>query len=243
MPWVATSLRLSRTLGTLASVRMANIDGSAVHKVVYKGTYPVYIKRDDLYSIVPGVNGNKARKFESLCELLSLKKSHSDPVILASYGGIQSNSMHALGLLAAHKSCRLVYFVRRGSIPSYLKKSPSGNYKKALECGVEVVEVDTADYERLEHAPKSSQHFTATDAFQSVVNIYVGGADASRLWWVPQGGSFPLASRGSRRLAGELWDFVGSQWNTNKLPWKVSCLLAGIAALCSKEPDLNLAFA
>ncbi len=90
-----------------------------------------YLKRDDL--IDPDFSGNKARKFYYFLQ-------HDFPDIhkLISYGSAQSNAMYSLSVLAKIKGWKFEYFVDH--IADYLKEHPHGNYKAALNNGMEITE-------------------------------------------------------------------------------------------------------
>ncbi|NOX15104.1 MAG: 1-aminocyclopropane-1-carboxylate deaminase/D-cysteine desulfhydrase [Epsilonproteobacteria bacterium] len=88
-----------------------------------------FIKRDDL--LHPDFSGNKARKFEYF-----LLNNFSNIKRVVSYGSNQSNAMYSLSVLARMKKWKFIYFCDH--IPSFLSKSPNGNYKYALENGMEI---------------------------------------------------------------------------------------------------------
>ena len=107
------------------------------HKIINSPTekklfnnYTLYIKRDDLLS--SEFSGNKARKFYYYLEndFPKVKK-------VVSYGSNQSNAMYSLSFLAKIKGWKFEYYIDH--LPSYLEKNPNGNFKYALENGMEVV--------------------------------------------------------------------------------------------------------
>ncbi len=113
---------------------------SPVESFLYRDT-PLLVKRDDLLN--PCYNGNKARKFHFL---LQGKKKYKQ---IISYGGVQSNAMHALSFLSKELGAEFLYLVK--SIPKHLRTSPYGNYKVALENGMQIKELGYDDfYEKLE---------------------------------------------------------------------------------------------
>jgi len=88
-----------------------------------------YLKRDDL--IHSDFSGNKARK---LYYFLQNDFSHIKKII--SYGSAQSNAMYSLSVLAKMKGWEFEYIVDH--IAEYLKENPHGNYKGALENGMQI---------------------------------------------------------------------------------------------------------
>jgi 1-aminocyclopropane-1-carboxylate deaminase/D-cysteine desulfhydrase-like pyridoxal-dependent ACC family enzyme len=89
----------------------------------------IYIKRDDLLS--KDFSGNKARKFYYFFknEFPHIKK-------VISYGSNQSNAMYSLSVLTKMQGWKFDYYVDH--IPSYLKENPHGNYRYALENGMQI---------------------------------------------------------------------------------------------------------
>lgn len=103
---------------------------SPIQEILLDG-HPFYLKRDDL--IDPDFSGNKARKFHTY---LSQEYAHIEKVI--SYGSNQSNAMYSLSVLAKLKAWEFDYFVDH--IPEYLRDNPQGNYRRALENGMQIRE-------------------------------------------------------------------------------------------------------
>jgi len=89
-----------------------------------------FIKRDDLLS--REFSGNKARKFYYYLY-------HKFPQVkkVVSYGSNQSNAMYSLSVLAKMKGWEFEYHVLH--LPTYLKETPHGNFKYALENGMQLV--------------------------------------------------------------------------------------------------------
>lgn len=94
-----------------------------------------YIKRDDLISGI--LNGNKARKLKFLFD-----DSHQHLQKIVSYGGIQSNFMRAIAILAKHKNWSCEYYTQ--PIPKYLKQNPIGNYAAAIKNNIKIIETTQA---------------------------------------------------------------------------------------------------
>ena len=89
----------------------------------------LYIKRDDLLSAE--FSGNKARKFHYF-----LEKDFPKVKKVISYGSSQSNAMYSLSVLAKIKGWKYNYYVDH--LSSYLEENPHGNYKYALENGMQI---------------------------------------------------------------------------------------------------------
>jgi 1-aminocyclopropane-1-carboxylate deaminase/D-cysteine desulfhydrase-like pyridoxal-dependent ACC family enzyme len=89
-----------------------------------------YLKRDDL--IHSDFSGNKARKFYYF-----LQNDFPDVKKVISYGSAQSNAMYSLSVLAKMKGWKFKYFVDH--VADYLKENPHGNYKGALNNGMQLI--------------------------------------------------------------------------------------------------------
>jgi 1-aminocyclopropane-1-carboxylate deaminase/D-cysteine desulfhydrase-like pyridoxal-dependent ACC family enzyme len=90
---------------------------------------PFFLKRDEL--IHPYFSGNKARK---LFKYLTRDMPHIAHIV--SYGSVQSNAMVSLAYLAKMRGWRFTYYVR--FVPPDLLKDPYGNFKFALEAGMNI---------------------------------------------------------------------------------------------------------
>lgn len=95
-----------------------------------------FVKRDDL--LHKDFSGNKARKFYYF-----LKNDFPNIKELVSYGSAQSNAMYSLSVLCKLKGWRFDYYVEH--IASFLKENPVGNYKYALENGMNIFELQTPE--------------------------------------------------------------------------------------------------
>jgi len=91
----------------------------------------IFVKRDDLLHI--DFSGNKARKFHYF-----LNQEFLDVDKIVSYGSNQSNAMYSLSVLARLKSWKFVYF--SDHVSDFLKENPVGNYKYALENGMQIIQ-------------------------------------------------------------------------------------------------------
>ena len=145
-----------------------NIKNSPIEKIAFQNK-SLLIKRDDL--LHNDFSGNKARKF-----LYFLKHNFSDITTLISHGSNQSNAMYSLSVLAKLKNWQFLYYTDH--IPSYLKKNPQGNYKYALQNGMNLQILENFD--------------------KSTINI-----DKSTLF-IEEGGALSEASFGLKALADEI---------------------------------------
>jgi len=89
----------------------------------------LYLKRDDL--IHADFSGNKARKFYHYFE-----NEFPSVTKLISYGSSQSNAMYSMSVLARMRGWEFEYTVDH--IAEYLRKNPHGNYKGALDNGMQI---------------------------------------------------------------------------------------------------------
>ena len=96
-----------------------------------------YIKRDDL--IDPYLSGNKYRK---LYTLLNTPKEKFDTII--SYGGTQSNAMLSIAKLCYDKGWEFLYYTK--PLSKKQKENIDGNYRYALEFGMQHKEIEHALY-------------------------------------------------------------------------------------------------
>ena len=92
-----------------------------------------FIKRDDLLD--DNFSGNKARKFYYF-----LKNDFPKIDTIISHGSNQSNAMYSLSVLAKLKNWNFKYYVDH--VPSFLKNTPNGNYKHALNNNMNILEDD-----------------------------------------------------------------------------------------------------
>lgn len=107
-----------------------NYTNSPIEKITFNNN-SFYIKRDDL--LHKDFSGNKARKFYYF-----LQKDLSEIKKIVSHGSAQSNAMYSLSVLAKLKGLKFDYYVDH--IASFLKDNPTGNYKYALENGMNIYE-------------------------------------------------------------------------------------------------------
>ena len=103
-------------------------DASPVESFTFENQQ-FYLKRDDL--IHPDFSGNKARKFYYFFHI-----DFPDIQKIVSYGSAQSNAMYSLSVLAKMKGWEFEYYVEH--IADYLKENPHGNYKGALDNGMQL---------------------------------------------------------------------------------------------------------
>ncbi len=108
---------------------------SALEKYSFQGI-AFYLKRDDLIS--EDFSGNKARKLMWLLdhEVSGIKR-------IVSYGSAQSNAMYSLSVLAQMRGWEFHYYVDH--VAGYLKAHPHGNYRYALQKGMQLHEAPLPD--------------------------------------------------------------------------------------------------
>lgn len=165
---------------------MLNLKRSIIEKIQYNGKNYL-LKRDDL--IHPEFSGNKARKF-----YYYFKADLSNYKTLVSFGGNQSNAMYSLSALAKLKNMKLKYYTR--PIPKFLKENPVGNYKLALENGMEIIEYPNF------YSPK------IVEKLKAIIN--------KDEYLIIQGGREPNAEMGVKILAEEINNYAKDK-NINQL--------------------------
>jgi 1-aminocyclopropane-1-carboxylate deaminase/D-cysteine desulfhydrase-like pyridoxal-dependent ACC family enzyme len=114
---------------------MIQFKSSPVEKVNFKG-FDLLIKRDDL--LHKDFSGNKARKFHYF-----LDNSFPHITKVVSHGSNQSNAMFSLSVLAKSKGWQYQYYTDH--ISGHLKENPKGNYKYALDNGMQVIQTSKED--------------------------------------------------------------------------------------------------
>lgn len=107
-----------------------NYINSPIEKINFNNQ-EYFVKRDDLLN--PNFSGNKARKFYYylINDFPNIKK-------VVSHGSSQSNAMYSLSVLCKLKNWHFDYYVDHTA--SFLKENPIGNYKYALENGMNIIE-------------------------------------------------------------------------------------------------------
>lgn len=135
-----------------------------------------FIKRDDL--LHKDFSGNKARKFYYF-----LKNDFKNINRVVSYGSAQSNAMYSLSVLCKIRAWKFDYYVDH--IADYLKTNPLGNYKEALENGMNIIE------------DKVPEKFDTNTLF------------------IPEGGALEEASFGIKILADEIIKWAKETNNEN----------------------------
>lgn len=146
-----------------------------------------YLKRDDL--LHTQFSGNKARKFMSL-----LENDYPNIDCLIGYGSVQANSLYSLAALCHLKDWTLHFYVDH--IPNYVKQSPKGNYRGALELGAKIVDLSQQDDRNQRHASDYIR-----DKFSHQSNALI----------VPEGGRSPIAEYGVAQLAAEIIEWKSQQ--------------------------------
>ena len=107
---------------------MIQLNNSTIEKITFQSC-DFLIKRDDL--LHKDFSGNKARKFHYF---LLNEFPGIDTVI--GHGSNQSNAMYSLSVLCKFKGWKFIYYTDH--IPSYLVQNPKGNYKYALQNGMDL---------------------------------------------------------------------------------------------------------
>ena len=134
---------------------------------------------------------------------MSILEEHPPGITtIISYGSAQSNAMYSLAALAQVRGWRFEYYVSH--IPSWLKDTPIGNYRGALELGMKIVSMQELGLDaHPKEFIKQQRGLEATDLF------------------IPEGGSFKAAEPGIKQLAREVLDwtrFEGGKEFTVALP-------------------------
>jgi 1-aminocyclopropane-1-carboxylate deaminase len=107
-----------------------NYTNSPIEQITFNNR-KYFVKRDDL--LHKDFSGNKARKF-----FYFLKNDFPNIKKIVSFGSAQSNAMYSLSVLCKLKDLKFDYYVDH--IASFLKENPSGNYKYALDNGMNIKE-------------------------------------------------------------------------------------------------------
>ncbi|MBR9789163.1 MAG: 1-aminocyclopropane-1-carboxylate deaminase/D-cysteine desulfhydrase [Vibrionaceae bacterium] len=141
-----------------------------------------FLKRDDL--LHSHFSGNKARKF-----MMLLEEQDPNVTTLISYGSAQSNAMYSLAALAKVKGWAFEFYVSH--IPEWLKNTPIGNYRGALDLGMQITAMKDVGSEL-----HPSQYITD-----------IRGLDDTTLF-MPEGGRSQIAEGGVKQLAREILDWT-----------------------------------
>jgi len=115
------------------------IINSPIDEIIFKER-TFLIKRDDL--LHQDFTGNKARKF-----LYFLEHDFPKVTTLISHGSNQSNAMYSLSVLCKLKNWNFIYYTNH--LSSYLEQNPQGNYKYALQNGMQIQIKDNFDKSQL----------------------------------------------------------------------------------------------
>ncbi len=171
-----------------------------------------YLKRDD--QLHSHFCGNKARKFMQLLEMLL-----PEVTTLVSYGSAQSNSMLSLAALAKIRGWKFEFYVDR--IPHWLKATPRGNYRAALELGANIISVSeklkdsspdkqTADKQNVDGqtVDRQTTDLTASPSLTPEQYIKQVRTLSPSCFFVPEGGRFQMAEYGIKQLAREIVDWT-----------------------------------
>lgn len=151
--------------------------------------FTFFLKRDD--QLHPHFSGNKARKLMALLEVEDPSVTH-----LIGYGSPQANSLLSLAALADMKGWQLEFYVDR--IPAWLKETPIGNYREALNLGAKVLAVSELVSEPMHPSEYIQLHRSGE-----------GGLV------VPEGGRTPIAEKGVAGLAQEILTWAEEAQQSN----------------------------
>ncbi|KAJ8905121.1 hypothetical protein NDN08_001631 [Rhodosorus marinus] len=154
----------------------------------------VLVKRDDLVTFGPRINGNKYRKL-----LHIVKDTAGEPIV--SFGPYQSNSMAALASVCKMQGRKFVYYSL--PVPPDELRTPVANLKFALEAGMELRQVER------EGNPLFLYDLTADEV-----------TDLSSFHMVPLSVAYKQAEEGCRQLARELVEQL-EEYSFTKV--KVAC--------------------
>ena len=113
-----------------------NYTNSVIEKINFNNR-KYFVKRDDL--LHKDFSGNKARKFYYylINDFPNIKR-------VVSHGSSQSNAMYSLSVLCKIKNWKFDYYVDHTA--SFLKENPVGNYKQAIENGMNIKEEKLPDF-------------------------------------------------------------------------------------------------
>ncbi|WP_117234793.1 pyridoxal-phosphate dependent enzyme [Vibrio maerlii] len=150
---------------------------------------PFYLKRDDL--LHPTFSGNKSRKFRQLIEH---PPANIDTII--GHGSPQANSLYSMAALAKLHGWRCEFYVNH--IASFIKQSPSGNYKAALELGAQVIDV--------------SELTKSLSSWQYIQTVRKPEQNCAV---VPEGGRCGIAEFGVKTLANEILEWIAENQLSN----------------------------
>lgn len=167
----------------------------------------VWIKRDDL--LHPMVSGNKYRKLKYCLP----RPSDSSSLTVVSMGGPWSNHLHALAY-----ACREMRLPSRALVRG-LRKDTDPLTPTLLDCieqGMQLQFVSREDYRLLRSSDSHWRHLiqAADDGF----------------FWLPEGGSSPLALRGVSEILGEIKQELGTKPDLIVCACGTGATLAGIIA-------------
>nr|WP_319555018.1 1-aminocyclopropane-1-carboxylate deaminase/D-cysteine desulfhydrase [uncultured Vibrio sp.] len=141
-----------------------------------------FLKRDDL--LHSHFSGNKARKF-----MMLLEEPATNVTTLISYGSAQSNAMYSLAALAKVKGWAFEFYVSH--IPDWLKRTPIGNYRGALDLGMQITSMKDVGSEL-----HPSQYITDIRGLNDTTLL------------MPEGGRSQIAEGGVKQLAREILDWT-----------------------------------
>lgn len=116
------------------------------------------------------LSGNKFRKLHFLLNDSSNEYRH-----IISYGGSQSNAMASIAAMCRRKRWDFLYITK--TLSSTLKQKISGNLKSALEDGMELLEIDHAEYRDVVESLYSATPDSRVGRNEYDLILAQGGAD------------------------------------------------------------------
>ncbi|KAK4537188.1 hypothetical protein CDCA_CDCA11G3213 [Cyanidium caldarium] len=162
----------------------------------------LHVYRDDATCLGAGtdglrVRGNKARKLHTLWTQRDWVEAYRGGGIV-SHGGAQSNAMLALAVMAGALQVPFEYIA--AGAPRWLRASPNGNYRRAVQLGVRF------------------RHVSRGVAYREAVQGARRDGDARRRLYIPQGCASPLAASGLQQLALALENAASDRYQAVCVP-------------------------
>lgn len=218
-----SNLHIPLPLASAALIERATLpsylQSSPVEEIhgIFDDHLKVYVKRDDKLDLLgAGIHGNKARKLWGLASSYPLSSSRPFPAVCLSWGGVQSNALAALaGFVCSVQQKRLIYYTK--TIPAWLKDHPVGNYRRALELGVDFRELRASEFQDIFGATDETEGGDGEARCIRLKKRLVEregdllAREADDLLLVPQGAAFPGAEEGIDRLGREVEDWWATE--------------------------------
>lgn len=139
-----------------------------------------------------------------------LNQTQDDIKALIGNGSAQANSLYSLAALAMLKGWTFEFYVDH--IASFIKQSPKGNYKAALDLGANIIDVSQQIHHQNLNCAQYIEHIRKPDKHCLVV---------------PEGGRCEMAEYGVTQLAKEIVSWI----DTHQIKNPVVGLPSGTTAL------------